>query len=76
MSHSASSTISNRHVPGFRSKVRIDTPTTENSIAPVPGYPPSSRVSLPQILCEHHEDAARAMDVGQLVDVLVGGHAS
>jgi hypothetical protein len=29
-----------------------------------------------QLLCEHHEDAARAADVGQLVEVFVDGDAA
>ena len=36
----------------------------------------SFRSALPQVLGEHHNDAAGASDVGDLVDVLVGSHAA
>src|SRR3954454_22766593 len=39
--------------------------------------PPSPPWSvLVQLLGEHHQDAAGAMDIGELVDVSVGGHAA
>ena len=34
------------------------------------------RSALVQLLGEHHEDATRAADIGELVDVLVGRHAA